>query len=283
MMSRSALRSVVGFVGLSYAGVALAGGLADIKKKKTIVFAMRERDLVYSAKAPKQLHNLIAERFAEYLSQKTGVQLKSEIVVAKEMSQFWANDKGEVKQGEEYKPALFSKADVYTDVLTVNAWRQKLAEPVSFLPVRESFMCNFKVSKLDFEKVRADKIKLVTVKQSSFHTLMTSAGFKDEELEFAKDTGGLIPDIEKRSEKACALLDSDFALFKSKTAKATFAGTAGKTTQTLAWWTAKDNADLNKEVQAFWKEFQAGAEWKKLFLEAYGMEFTQYSNIMKAL
>jgi hypothetical protein len=263
--------------------VAEARSIAEIAKSKELHVGMRDRDLVYHAAGAKQLHTLVAEKFAEYVGKKSSAAVTSKIVVSKDMANFWANDKGEVKQGEEYTPKFFSQVDVYTDVLTVNAWRQKLATPIPFLPIKESFLCNFKAGKMTFARAKAEKVKLITVKASSFHTLITKAGFSDSELVFAGDTGELIPKVEGTSGNACTLLDSDFALFKSKSSKATFAGAAGDTTQALAWWVAKDNKPLADLAQAFWKEFQKSPEWTKLFKESYGMEFSDYLNTVGSL
>ncbi len=265
------------------ANFAEARSVAEIAKSKELRVGMRDRDLVYHSTGAKQLHTLIAERFADYVGKKASNVVVSKIVVSKDMANYWANDKGEVKQGEEYTPKFFSQVDIYTDVLTVNAWRQKLATSIPFLPIKESFLCNFKAGKMTFARIKAEKVKLITVKASSFHTIISKAGFADGDLIFVDDTGNVIPKVETATGNACTLLDSDFALFKSKSSKVTFAGAAGETTQALAWWVPKENKELATLAQSFWKEFQKSPEWTKLFKESYGMEFSDYLNIVGSL
>lgn len=269
--------------GVAVCSVAEARSVGEISKSKELRVGMRDRDIVYHPTGAKQLHTLMAEKFAEYVGQKGGGKVSSKIVVSKDMANYWANDKGEVKQGEEYTPKFFSQVDIYTDVLTVNPWRQKLASPIPFLPIKESFLCNFKAGKMTFARAKTEKVKLITVKASSFHTLITKAGFADVDLQFVGDTGDLIPKVEAAQGNACTLLDSDFALFKSKSSKLIFAGAAGESTQALAWWVAKDNKELGNLAQAFWKDFQKSAEWAKLFKESYGMEFSEYMNTVGSL
>ena len=258
---------------------AQARELTDIAQSKTIKVGLRVRDLVYNEKK-KELHTRLAEKFAEYLGKKLKAKIKAEIVVSPDMPTFWKNEAGEVKQGESYTPAFFKKVDVYTDVLTINDWRQKLALPVAFLPVKESFLCNFKTKKISLDEVKKQGVKIYTVKDSSFHTLLLKQGYSDGELLFSKDTQALPADTEKHGGQACTVLDSDFALFKAKGTKLTFVGPAVETTQKLAWWTAKESAALNKHVQEFWAELLKSPDWAKSFKDAYGIDYAEYVNIV---
>ena len=263
---------------LSTAG-AEARSLQEIAQSKTLKVGVRVRDLVYSEKK-KELHNKLAEKFAEYLGQKLKAKIKIELVVSPDLASFWKNDAGVVKEGESYTPAFFKKADVYTDVLTMTGWRQKLAQPVAFLPVKESFLCNFKVKKINLEEVKKQGIKIYTVKSSSYQTLLLKQGYTESEFLFSKDVQALPADTEKHVGNACTVLNSDFALFNSKSGKLIFAGLAGENMEKLAWWTAKENTELHQYVQSFWTELLKSPEWSKEFKKAYGMEYGEYINIV---
>lgn len=274
-MKKSILTTVLSMSLLSV--VAEARTPEEIKKSGVVKFGLRERDLVYKAAGPKQLHTIVGEAFAEFLSTKFGTKVKVEHVVAKDMATLWKNDAGEVKQGESYTPQFLAQVDVYTDVLTVNEWREKLATPIRFLPTKESFLCNFQTGKLTFAKAKTDKVKIYTVKDSSFHTLLTKAGFEEKELSFVADTQALVPAIEGEKGQACTLLDSDFTLFTSRgNKKLSFAGPAVEKAQALAWWVAKSDTALGALVQEFWTKYQSSPEWTKMFEETYGIPFAKY-------
>jgi len=258
--------------------MAQARTLKEIKDSGVLKIGLREKPTVYLPNS-EELQTKIAKYFGKTLSEKLGKELKIEFVVAKSMSELWEDQNQKVRQDDEYTPEFFKKVDVIADVITVNSWRQKKGHAVPFLPIRESFLCNFKESKFTYEKARKDKIALYTVKDSSFHTMFKNEKFEDKDLLFSSDTGKLIPDIEKHNGKACSILDSDFAVYSAQNSKVYFAGPATKDLNKLAWWTSKENKEIIQELDSFWKKNQSEKYWKDEFKATYGLEYGKYISL----
>jgi hypothetical protein len=263
---------------------AQARDIEEIKKSKFLRVGIRDKEILYRPQGPKQLHTILAEKFAEYLGKRLKTPLSLEFVIAADLSTYWKNEAGEVKQGSTYTPRFFSKVDLFADILTMNDWREKLASPVVVLPVKEAFLCNFAASgRITPFDARKYNIRILTTQNSSFHTILKDEGFTEKEITFVKDDGNLIGAVENVSEKACTLIDSDTAIFRAKGTRLVFASPLRDKTQNLAWWTAKKDTHLNKHLHDFWKEFLDSQEWKTLFKETYGVEYAHYIKILGEL
>lgn len=251
---------------------AFGADLPAIKARKELRVGMREKDLVYKANGPKQLHTELAEGLAK----KLGVKLK--IVVVKDMKEFWSKN-GEVKQGEEYTPDFFNKVDLYADTLTVNEWRSKLATPATFLHIKESFICNFKNTSKLVERIRAGEIPVYTVQASSYHTLLTKLQVPETSLKMVASTADLAPSVEADPNKVCAVLDSDQAVLKSQ-GKVKYSGPATLDNAQLAWWTATSSPKLNAAVNDYFKEIKADKTFDALFEKHYKMPLKIYYDLL---
>jgi len=254
-----------------------ARSLEEIKKSGVVKIGVRERTLVYNAKT-KEFHHAIAETFVDWLSKNIKTNLKPEIVVAKSIDDLWKNKEGIVRSGESYSPPFFEEIDVQADVLNFTDWRAKLANPIVYLPTKYSFLCNFKEIKLSYEKMKTDKIKLITEKDSAYHSAVKSI-IPENQIIFA-----LVKDFSKTTketkEKACNIINTDTALYEAKTSGLFFAGTAVGKPSVLAWWVSKNHKDTEEKIVEFWKFYKEQPEWLKTFKSTYNIEFKSYLSML---
>ncbi len=256
----------------SYAQSQKGAGVRDfdeILESGQIIFALRDREMVYHPYGQKQFSHYLAEKFAEYLG------LQHKIVYINEFSDYFEDSKGVIHQDSSYMPEVFKTFDVACDLIAPIDWRLKKVDIIDYMPNAKVVIGRKDTKITSVNDLR--NLRGVTSKGSSYEHALVEAGVKNY---YYKEGDEFFADLlSKRADYAISNLSvytlSDFPQLEAKFIMGEI--------EKMGWAIKKNQPKLRQKVLEFFEYAQKNGIFDEYFKRQTGMTMQSAQNYLTIL